>query len=98
MNKILSSKYWWIIVLIILAGINYIASQAHFRLDLTKEKRYTLSPVTKKLLTRLNDRVTITVFLDGDMPAGFKKLRNSTDELLQDFKELGKSDIQYKFL
>ncbi|THU37325.1 gliding motility-associated ABC transporter substrate-binding protein GldG [Niastella caeni] len=97
MNKILASKLWWLFLLIVLVGINYLASVVHTRVDLTQEKRYTLSPATKKLLKGLPDKVSITVLLTGDMPAGFKKLSNSTQEMLQEFKELAGSNLQYKF-
>jgi ABC-2 type transport system permease protein len=97
MNKILASKLWWLFLLIALAGFNYLASVVHTRIDLTQEKRYTLSPATKKLIKGLHDPVSITVFLTGDMPAGFKKLSNSTKEMLLEFKELGGSNIQFKF-
>ncbi|MCS3799881.1 gliding motility-associated ABC transporter substrate-binding protein GldG [Niastella sp. OAS944] len=97
MNKILASKLWWLFLLIVLVGFNYLASVVHTRIDLTQEKRYTLSPATKKLIKGLHDKVTVTVFLSGDMPAGFKKLSNSTKEMLQEFKELGGSNIQFKF-
>lgn len=97
MNKILASKLWWLFLLIALVGVNYLASVVHTRIDLTQEKRYTLSAATKKLIKGLNDPVSITVFLTGDMPAGFKKLSNSTREMLQEFKELGGSNIQFNF-
>ena len=45
----------------------------------------------------MDEPVTITLFLSGDMPAGFKKLANSASEMLQEFKEIGRSNIQYKF-
>jgi ABC-2 type transport system permease protein len=97
MNKVMASKFWWLFLLIVLAGINYLASVAHTRVDLTAEKRYTLSPATKKLLGGLNDKVSVTVLLDGEMPAGFKKLSNSTREMLMEFKELAGNNIQFKF-
>ncbi|WP_205509387.1 gliding motility-associated ABC transporter substrate-binding protein GldG [Longitalea arenae] len=97
MNKILSSKLWWLLLLIVLVGINYLASVVHTRIDLTQEKRYTLSPATKKLLKGLHDKVSITVLLTGEMPAGFKKLSNSTQEMLQEFKELAGSNLQFRF-
>jgi ABC-2 type transport system permease protein len=97
MNKILASKLWWLFLLIVLIGFNYLASVVHTRIDLTQEKRYTLSPATKKLIKGLHDKVTITVLLTGDMPAGFKKLSNSAKEMLLEFKELGGSNIQFKF-
>jgi gliding-associated putative ABC transporter substrate-binding component GldG len=97
MNKILSSKFGWLFLIIVLVGVNYLASVVHTRLDLTQEKRYTLSPATKKLLKGLHDKVTVTVLLTGDMPAGFKKLSNSAKEMLQEFKELAGNNIQFKF-
>lgn len=97
MKKLLASKYWWLFLLIVLVGINYLAAQFHYRLDLTQEKRYTLSAPTKKLLSSLNDQVTVTVFLDGEMPAGFRRLSNNARELLQEFKEAGKANILFRF-
>ncbi len=97
MKKLLSSKYSWIYLLIALIAVNFLAAQFHYRIDLTKEKRYTLSNSTKKLLKNLPAKVDITVFLQGDMPSGFKKLAGSTEELLQEFRELGKANIQYRF-
>lgn len=97
MKKILATKYWWLLLLIGLVLINFAASFIHARADLTAEKRYTLSAPTKKLLANLPDQVAITVFLDGDMPASFKKLRNSTQDLLNEFKEIGKTNIRFKF-
>src|SRR5688500_18622251 len=97
MNKLMTSKYWWIYILIALIAVNYLASQIHFRADLTKEKRYTLSKPTKRLLEGLKDPVSITVFLEGDMPAGFRQLAERTRELLQEFKEYGRTNIQFQF-
>jgi ABC-2 type transport system permease protein len=97
MKKILSSKYWWIILLLILVLINYVASVVHFRLDLTEEKRYTLSSPTKRLLQNLKKPVSIHVFLSGNLPAGFKKLSKSTEELLQEFRELSGNKVQFTF-
>lgn len=97
MKKFFSSKYSWLLLLAGLIVINFLASEIHFRLDLTQEKRYTLAAPTKKVLKNLKDPVSITVFLDGDMPAGFKKLGNSAKELLQEFKEYGTQNIKVTF-
>ena len=97
MEKIIRSKYGWVLVIAVLVLINYLASVVHTRIDLTAEKRYTLSAPTRKLLNRLNDKVSITVFLDGDMPAGFKQLSNASRELLEEFRELSRNNINIKF-
>ncbi len=97
MKKMITSRYGWIGMLVILFAINLLASKFHGRWDLTQEKRYTLSQPTKNLLRGLKEPVTIKVFLSGDMPAGFKKLANSTRELLEDCKEYGKTNLQFTF-
>lgn len=97
MKQLLSKKYWWALLVLVLVAVNWLAALFHFRIDLTAEKRYTLAPATKTLLKNLKEPVNITVFLSGDMPAGFKKLANSSAEMLQEFKETGKGNIIYRF-
>jgi gliding-associated putative ABC transporter substrate-binding component GldG len=96
-NKIWSSKLWWLLLLILVVAVNFLTSSFHSRLDLTKEKRYTLSKATKQLLKNLNEPVMIDVFLKGEFPSGFKKLSLSASELLKEFKENGKRNIIYNF-
>ncbi len=98
LTKILSSKYWWVLLLFILFIINYLASLFHARLDLTKEKRYTLSKATKNLLQELDDEVQIDVFLKGDFPSGFRKLATSTKEFLGLLKDRNSDHIRYRFI
>jgi ABC-2 type transport system permease protein len=97
-QKIFSSKYGWSLLLVILVGINFLGSFFHSRIDLTKEKRYTLSKATRELLNGLDDEVQIDVFLKGDFPAGFRKLANSTDEFLQLMKDRNAAKIHYDFI
>jgi gliding motility-associatede transport system auxiliary component len=97
-QKIFSSKYGWILLLVLLLGINFLGSFFHSRIDLTKEKRYTLSKATRELLNGLDDEVQIDVFLKGDFPAGFRKLANSTDEFLENCKEYAGNNLKIKFV
>ncbi|MEJ7737700.1 MAG: gliding motility-associated ABC transporter substrate-binding protein GldG [Chitinophagaceae bacterium] len=97
MKKMLNSGYGWIWMLLLLIAVNFLASVVHYRLDLTSEKRYTLSGPTKQLLGNLDEQVNITVFLSGDMPAGFRKLANSSEELLQEFREIGGNNVFFHF-
>jgi ABC-2 type transport system permease protein len=98
MNKLFQTKFWWIFLLLFLFVINFFASGIHYRFDLTKEKRYTLSSATKNLLRGLDDEVSIDVFLKGDFPAGFKKLANSTEEFLRALKDRNGAKISYRFI
>lgn len=98
MKKILTSSYGWLYCLLGLVLLNWLAAGWHYRIDLTQEKRYTLSKPTQKLLRNLKEPVIVTVFLDGEMPAGFRKLSNSAREMLQEFKEYGSTNLQYRFI
>lgn len=97
-GKIIASKFGWLWLLLVLVAINFLASVVHTRIDLTKEKRYTLSKATKDLLLAVNDDVHIDVFLKGEFPAGFRKLANSTEEFLQLLKDRNGSKIHYRFI
>jgi gliding motility-associatede transport system auxiliary component len=97
-NKIWSSKLWWLFLLILVVAINFLASSFHTRLDLTKEKRYTLSKATKQLLKNLNEPVMIDVFVHKkNLPSEVKKLENSINEFLLSCKEYGKNNLRFKF-
>ncbi len=97
-EKILKNKFWWLWLSLLFVFIIYLASLTHFRLDLTKEKRFSLSSSTKKVLKELDEPVRIDVYLTGDLSAGFKKLSVASEELLNEFKEYGKGNIQFKFV
>jgi len=87
MKKLFNSKYAWLALVVVLVAINWLASQVHTRIDLTGERRYTLSAPTKALLGRLDDDIEVDLFLQGDLKAGIKKLSKSAQELLQEFNE-----------
>jgi ABC-2 type transport system permease protein len=69
-----------------------------YRFDLTSEKRYTLSPATKNLLSKIDETVFVKVYLEGDFPAGFKRLRNETREMLDEFRTYSNNNIEYEFI
>jgi len=83
--------------LAIIIVINVIGSFAFYRLDLTADKRYTLAPATRKMLKDLDGVVTFKVYLEGEFPAGFQRLRNETREMLNQFRAYSKN-IQFEFI
>ena len=87
----------FLVTVAIVVLVNVIGSFVFTRFDLTSEKRYTLSPTTKEILNDLNDYVYFKVYLEGDFPAGFKKLRRETKEMLDEFRAYSKY-IDYEFI
>ena len=87
----------FLVTVAIVVLVNVIGSYVFTRIDLTSEKRYTLSPTTKEILGELEDYVYFKVYLEGDFPAGFKKLRRETKEMLDEFRAYSKY-IDYEFI
>lgn len=86
-----------VIVIGILIALNVLSSSYFTRVDLTADRRYTLTDSTKALLRNLKDVVFVKVYLKGDFPAGFQRLATSTKEMLDEFKVYGGEKIQYEF-
>jgi ABC-2 type transport system permease protein len=84
--------------LLIIVLVNIISSFVFTRFDLTSEKRFTLSAATKEFLKKLDDVVYVKVYLEGDFPAGFKRLRNATREMLDEFRAYSNGNIEYEFI
>jgi ABC-2 type transport system permease protein len=86
------------LAILVIVLLNFIASFIFHRFDLTSEKRYTLSPATRSLLAKLDETVFVKVYLDGEFPAGFKRLRNETKEMLDEFRTYSNNNIEYEFI
>lgn len=98
MNK-RKNTVWWIGLIVGLFLINYIASKLHSRIDLTEEKRYSLTNTTKALVRNIKNDVTIYVFLKGDLPSvEFRKLAGSTQDFLSTLREVNPSKIHYRLV
>lgn len=74
-----------IIALLSLFAINYISKQWHTRVDLTQDKRYTLSEVSMKTIAKIQNPIVIDVLLKGNIPTEFKKLQTETIQLLDEY-------------
>lgn len=98
MNNIIKHKFGWFALIVAFFAINMLASFIHTKIDLTKEKRYTISKATKDILKHIDERVEIKIFLEGNLPSGFQKLANTTNDFLQLLKEKSSSKITFNFI
>ncbi|MFC2101759.1 gliding motility-associated ABC transporter substrate-binding protein GldG [Bacteroidota bacterium] len=82
---------------VIIVLINIIASFVFTRVDLTAEKRYSLSPAVKTMLKGLDDDVFFRVYLDGELPSGFRRLANETRDMLNEFRAYS-DHVHFEFI
>ncbi len=87
-----------VLLFIILLLVNVVSRYFYFRWDLTAEKRYSISQPSKTLVKNLKDVVTVKVYLDGDLNAGFTRLKESTRNLLNEMRAYGGTNIEFEFI
>ena len=75
---------------------NILAQLWVVRLDLTQDKRHTLSAETKQLCHNLNGDVEVAVYLQGNVNSGFMRLASATQQLMQEMAVYG--NINCKFV
>lgn len=76
--------------------LNILGNAVYTHFDLTEDKRFTLTEPTVELLEELDDVVYVRILLEGEFPAGFKRLQRATLEMLNDFRKRS-SFIEFEF-
>ncbi|GFZ76088.1 gliding motility-associated ABC transporter substrate-binding protein GldG [Aquaticitalea lipolytica] len=85
------------IVLLVIIVVNVVSGKLYKRFDLTKDKRYTLSQSALNTVNGVDSPVIVDVFLEGEFPSEFRRLRNETQQLLEEFA-LYNSNITFNFI
>ncbi|MBP6182771.1 gliding motility-associated ABC transporter substrate-binding protein GldG [Flavobacterium sp.] len=81
------------ITIAVLLLLNIIGSSFFHRFDLTKDKRYTLSATSLNIIKQVKNPLSIKVYMQGDLPAEFKRLQQETRQLLEEFQAYNKNII-----
>ena len=88
--------YQLVIIIAAIIILNLISSKWFIRIDLTKEKRYTLAPITRSFIKDLDDEVFVKVYLTGELNVGFRKLSKAIQEILDELRIASGKKIYYK--
>jgi ABC-2 type transport system permease protein len=82
-----------------LALITIISQFTFTRFDFTKEKRYTISPISRQIMQGLQQPIKIQIFLKADdLPGGFKRLQGATRDMLEDLQAYNHGRLQFQFI
>ncbi|MNK90847.1 ABC-type uncharacterized transport system [compost metagenome] len=85
------------ITIFILVVLNVLGTLFFHRFDLTKDKRYTLSPTSLGILKQVKNPLSIKIYMAGDLPADFRRLQQETKQLLEEFQAYN-SNIVFEFV
>jgi len=86
------------LTLVVVVVISLLAEIKFFRIDLTSEKKHTLSQPSRSMLRELEDVVYVKVYLDGELPAEFVNFQKAIRELIDEFQAYGGERLQYEFI
>ena len=75
----------------------FISNFLYFRLDLTSDKRFTISEPTKKLIENIDEPIKVTIYLEGDLNPGFLRLKKATADLFEELSAHGKSKFVIEY-
>ena len=85
-------------IIALTGAVCILVSLIHIRADLTEDRRFTLAEPTKKILKELDSEVKVDVYLDGELPIAFRKLRRSVEQYLDEFRITSGRKIKYQFI
>jgi ABC-2 type transport system permease protein len=85
-------------IVVFLALLNFTAGSFFTRFDLTSEKRYTLAPSTRQMVSKLDDKVLVKVYLHADFNPGFARLRREAAEMLDQFRAYSGGQVRFEFI
>ena len=93
-----SKKYLrFAVYLVVVVLINIVGATLFFRWDLTKNKVYSLSDVSKTVVSTLTEPLTIKVFFTKDLPAPYNNTERYLKDLLEEYAIYGNRFFNYQF-
>ncbi|MCE3295330.1 MAG: hypothetical protein K0R65_1044 [Crocinitomicaceae bacterium] len=103
-KSLFKGVYNWTFLLIFIAAVvlvNIIGAYLYFRYDATADKRFSLSQGTIDFLTEnedYNNRLSLKIYLEGNLPAELKRFRNAVEDKLKEFKQYAGNRLEYEFI
>ncbi|MFB3387707.1 gliding motility-associated ABC transporter substrate-binding protein GldG [Flavobacterium sp. LAR06] len=85
------------ITVFVLIVLNVLGTLFFHRFDLTKDKRYTLSETSLQIVKQVKNLLSIKIYMQGDLPADFRRLQQETKQLLEEFQAYN-NNIVFEFV
>jgi gliding-associated putative ABC transporter substrate-binding component GldG len=87
-----------LIAMVLVIFISFLSGKKFFRVDLTSDKKYTLSQSSRQLMKDLDDVMLVRIYLDGDLPPEFLRFKKSIEDLMDDYRAYAGDKLQYEFV
>lgn len=84
-----------VLMLLALAAFNYLGMEYRARLDLTADKRFTLSEGTRTILEKLPDNISLTYYVSSEPPDKRVNLERDVREKLEELSKASNGKLAY---
>jgi gliding-associated putative ABC transporter substrate-binding component GldG len=85
------------IIVGIIIAVNVISKRVFTRVDLSRNKSYTLSTISKDIVKNLDDKIVVKAYFSDDLPAPYNNLKRDAQDLLDDYRSYSKGNLNYEF-
>lgn len=82
----------------ILIVVNFLSYQIFYRLDLTENKDYSISPATKNIAANVDDVINIKAYFSSELPSQLVNLRQEVSDILEEYANYSKGKIKVEFI
>lgn len=86
------------VIIAVFGGALFLGNKVFARFDLTSEKKFTLSELTKQLLDDQKKPIMVEIFLGGEVPGGFRNLQQAIVEKIEDLDAYSSFAIHYRLI
>jgi ABC-2 type transport system permease protein len=82
----------------VLVVVGLMSREWYVRADLTEEDEFTISRSTSEILARLDDVVTVTVYMNRDLPSTMTGFRTRIEDTLSEYRARGRGKVVVRFV
>jgi gliding-associated putative ABC transporter substrate-binding component GldG len=86
------------IIIGIIVVVNVLSNRVFTRIDLTKNRTYTLAPISKQIVKSLNDKLVVKAYFSDNLPAPYNNVRRQVQDILNDYRSYSGGNLNYEFL
>ncbi len=98
-KKSIDSLTTYIIVAVIVIVLNIVISGMSFKLDLTNDKVFSITPASKNIIKKLTGPMTVKVFFTPGLPAPYNGIERYLKDILVEYKQSSThNNFRYEFV
>lgn len=86
------------IIIVIIVLINLVAQNLFVRVDFTANERYSISTVTKNILSEIDDPVTVKIYYSEKFPRQLISVKQYVMDMLEEYRAYAGNRLEYEFI